>query len=268
MAIEIETHAHEVIDTDPRFIIDPKTKKITAGTGNLTLAQHAKNSERLTFYIPDKIVEGHDMTLCNFTEIHFENIDAATGKKSVGIYKVTDLKADADSVTLSWLVDDDVTRYAGGLLFSIHFACIAEDGSVVYDFPTLTYSDLIVGATIWNSKTIEEQYPEIIEDFERRISSLEARVKTLEETGTGGSTVTPGATPEQAAQIQANKDAIADIQDPVVSGTTAVSGNTYTITMPRESGAVDTLVVEFDGNGYVSKVTENGRVIPWTTTGV
>ena len=84
----------------------------------------------------------------------------------------------------------------------------------------------------------------------------------------GGGTVTPGATPAQAAQIQANKDAIADIQDPVVSGTTAVSGNTYTITMPRESGAVDTLVVEFDGNGYVSKVTENGRAIPWTTTGV
>ena len=84
----------------------------------------------------------------------------------------------------------------------------------------------------------------------------------------GGSTVTPGATAEQAAQIQANAEAIADIQDPVVSGTTAVSGNTYTITMPRESGAVDTLVVEFDGNGYVSKVTENGREIPWTTTGV
>lgn len=85
--------------------------------------------------------------------------------------------------------------------------------------------------------------------------------------GTGGS-VTPGATPEQAAQIEANAEAIADIQDPVVSGTTAVSGNTYTLTMTRESGAVDTVVVEFDDNGYVSKVTENGRVILWTTTGV
>lgn len=94
------------------------------------------------------------------------------------------------------------------------------------------------------------------------------RVVTKEAPEGGGSPGTPGATPEQAAQIQANAEAIADIQDPVVSGTTAVSGNTYTLTMPRESGAVDTLVVEFDDNGYVSKVTENGREIPWTTTGV
>lgn len=265
MAIEIETHAHEVIDTDPRFIIDPKTKKITAGTGNLTLAQHAKNSERLTFYLPEKVVEGYDMTACNKAQIHFENIDQATLKRSIGVYEVADLQQDGEGVSLSWLVDDKVTRYAGGLIFSIHFISIADDGSVLYDFPTLTYSEMTVGATVWAGDTIEEQYPEIIEDFERRISSLEARIKTLEDTGTGGS---PGATPAQAAQIQANADAIADIQDPVVSGTTAVSGNTYTITMPRESGAVDTLVVEFDGNGYVSKVTENGRVIPWTTTGV
>ena len=94
------------------------------------------------------------------------------------------------------------------------------------------------------------------------------RVVTKEAPEGGGSPGTPGATPEQAAQIQANAEAIADIQDPVVSGTTAVSGNTYTLTMPRESGVVDTVVVEFDDNGYVSKVTENGREIPWTTTGV
>ena len=80
--------------------------------------------------------------------------------------------------------------------------------------------------------------------------------------------VEAGATAEQAAQIQANAEDIADIQDPVVSGNTHVSGSTYTLTMPRESGAVDTVVLEFDANGYISKVTENGREILWTTTGV
>lgn len=92
-------------------------------------------------------------------------------------------------------------------------------------------------------------------------AALEQRVKALEERG-------PGATAEQLAQIQANADAIANIQDPVVSGNTHVNGNTYTLTMPRQSGTVDTLVLEFDANGYISKVTENGREIPWTTTGV
>lgn len=174
MAEEILTHTHEVIDTDPRFTIDPKTKRITAGTGYLTLAQHAKNSERLTFYIPEKVIEGHDMTLCNHVRIHFSNISDDLQKRSSGIYKVTDLNTEGEAVTLSWLVDDDATRYAGALIFSIHFACINESGEVVYDFPTLTYSELTVGATVWNSDTIPEQYPDVIADFEARISALEA----------------------------------------------------------------------------------------------
>lgn len=173
MAVEIPTHTHEVIDTDPRFLIDPKTKKITAGTNLLTLSQHAVNSERLTFYVPDKMVEGHDLTACNDCQIHFENIDEKTGKKSFGPYKVTDLKVEEDGAVLSWLVDEDATRYAGALIFSIHFACIGEDGGVVYDFPTLTYSELTVGETVWNSQTMAKEYPDIIRDFERRISALE-----------------------------------------------------------------------------------------------
>lgn len=92
-------------------------------------------------------------------------------------------------------------------------------------------------------------------------AALEARVAALEKNGTG-------ATPEQLAQIQANAEDIAEIKDPVVSGNTHVDGSTYTLTMPRESGAVDTVVLEFDDNGYIAKVTENGREIPWTTTGV
>lgn len=173
MATEIQTHTHEVVDTDPRFLIDPKTKKITPGSANLTLAQHAVNSERITFYIPDKVVEGHDLTLCNDCQIHFENIDEKTGKRSFGPYKVEDLKAENEGVVLSWLIDEDATRYAGALIFSIHFACIGEDGEIVYDFPTLTCSVLTVGETVWNSQTMAEEYPDIIRDFERRISALE-----------------------------------------------------------------------------------------------
>lgn len=80
--------------------------------------------------------------------------------------------------------------------------------------------------------------------------------------------VETGATAEQAAQIQANADAIADIRDPVVSGTTHWEENTATVTVNYESGSSDVLVAEFDADGNISKLTENGREIPWTTTGV
>lgn len=275
MAEEILTHSHSVVDVDPAFLIDPHTNTITAGPENLILAQHAIGSERLTFRLPEATVETHDMTKCNKVEIHYQNIDSKTLEKSIGVYEATDLAASDEGVTVSWLIDKKVTRYAGGLVFSLHFLCISENDEIVYDYPTLSYSKITVGATVWNSETIEEEYPDIIEDFEERIAALErgasvdpAQIQQAVNNYMEANPVAPGATAEQAAQIQANAEAIADIQDPVVSGNTAVSGNTYTLTMPRESGVVDTVVVEFDDNGYVSKVTENGRAIPWTTTGV
>ncbi len=185
MAEEILTHSRAVIDDDPEFVIDAETKKITAGSVNLTLAQFSKNSERLTFYISGKTIEGHDMSECNSVEIHFQNIKEDLTARNLGIYSVTDLKVqEDDSVTLSWLVDDDATQYAGGLIFSIHFACIDETGELIYDFPTLTYSGLTVGETVWNSATLVTKYPDIIAEFDARIAALEAG-------GGGGTAVLP-----------------------------------------------------------------------------
>lgn len=80
--------------------------------------------------------------------------------------------------------------------------------------------------------------------------------------------VETGVTAEQAAQIQANKEAIEAIQDPVVSGNTHWDGNTVTVTMPLASGGTDVIKAEFDDNANLTKITVNGREIPWTTTGV
>lgn len=171
-------HKHPIYDTDKHFVIDPITKKITTEALKLTLAQHSHNSERFTFEIP-KEVEGHDMSLCNLVEIHYQNIDAATkSNKSIDIYKVTDLQSgtgdNADVVFGSWLIDGNATQYVGGLIFAVRFACIADDGTVDYNYPTMSYSGITVGETVWNSETIVKEYPEIIEQFEARIASLEA----------------------------------------------------------------------------------------------
>ena len=80
--------------------------------------------------------------------------------------------------------------------------------------------------------------------------------------------VEPGATAEQAAQIQANAEAIADIRDPVVSGNTHWEENAAIITMALASGGSDVIKAEFDDNANLTKITVNGREIPWTTTGV
>ena len=166
-------HAHAVIDQDLPFVIDPITKEVTSQGGSLVVPQHAKNAERFTFTIPDRYIEGHDMSEVNQAFVHFRNV-GTQGQLSAGIYKVEDLAVADDSVTLSWLIDDDATYYVGALIFSIHFICTDESGKVIYDLPTLAYSKISVGETVWNSETIAKQYPDIIAQLEARVSAIEA----------------------------------------------------------------------------------------------
>lgn len=77
---------------------------------------------------------------------------------------------------------------------------------------------------------------------------------------------------EQDTDIQANTDHIADIQTKmetgVVSGTLDVGENTYTVTLELDDGSTETHVLETDENNYPVKLTVNGTEIPWTVTGV
>lgn len=181
--MEKTKHAHAVADQDLPFVIDPITKEVQPQGLNRVVPQHAKNSERFTFTIPDRYIEGHDMSEVNQAFVHFRNV-GTQGQLSAGIYKVEDFAVADDSVTLSWLIDDDATYYVGALIFSIHFICTDESGEVVYDLPTLAYSKISVGETVWNSEEITKKYPDIIAQLEARISAIEAG-------GVPGGTVTP-----------------------------------------------------------------------------
>lgn len=200
MAEEILTHSHEIIDSDLEFVIDPFTMKITSGSGKQTLPQHSDNAERFTFLLPDRMIEGHDMSQSNQVMIHYQNISQDRQRKTLGIYKVTDISVTDDgSVALSWLIGGDATVYAGSLIFSIHFGCVSETGELLYNLPTLTYSETTVGETVWNSETIAKEYPDIIAAFE-------ARIQALENGGTGGGagTVTSvnGVSPDAQGNVQ------------------------------------------------------------------
>lgn len=211
MADIIPTHAHSVIDTARPFTIDPNTKEVRPGTDKLTLAQRSQNSERFTFTISGTTIEGHDMTVCNSVMIHFQNIDQDRTQRSIGIYKVTDLAVKDNTVTLSWLIGEEATLYAGSLIFSIHFTCTDDLGNVLYNFPTLTFSKVTVGATVWNSETIEKECPDIIAEFEARLAAAEDQLAN----GSVGSAVlyTPqNLTPEEQSRARENMRA-ASIED-------------------------------------------------------
>ena len=235
------THIHEVVDRDLPFVIDPITLKVTEQStpdqpANLTIPKRAKNSLRFSFTIPDRYIEGHDMSEVNQTLIHYRNIDAKSEAISAGIYKVQDLKADGDSVTLSWLIGDESTYYAGGLLFSIHFACVDDDGNVVYNLPTLTYSKITVGDTVWNSEDIAKKYPDIIAELESRISALESG-------GGGGDTGGGSIAALTGWEIVQSSDAV-------------------TLNYTLEDGSEHTDVITLDANGYPVSIAHDGVAAP------
>ena len=163
---------HPVYDTDKHFIIDSTTKKISTESPKIVIPQHTHKSERFTFEIP-RMVEGHDMSLSNVVEIHFQNVSAADKKiKSVGIQKAESLEVVGDNVVCSWLIEGDATMYDGILMFALHYSCV-QDGTVQYNLPTLSYTAISIGATVWNSETIAWDYRDVIAEFEERISALE-----------------------------------------------------------------------------------------------
>lgn len=168
-------HKHSVYDTDTHFLIDADTREISTASGNAVLIQHDHNSERFTFEIP-RIVDGHDMSLCNLVQVHYLNIDAATRDQYKGIYKIVDLQISPDSedvVIGSWLVSSNATQYVGSLNFIVRFACIADDGTVDYAWSTAIFNKISIGAGISNTEEIAEQYADIVAQWEAEFINFE-----------------------------------------------------------------------------------------------
>lgn len=169
-------HEHSVIDTDTHFIIDGRTKVISFAGDNLpVIVQYDHNSERMTFELP-RSIEGHDMTACNKVEVHYINIDKNTKQQKAGAYEVSDMTApedSADTVSFSWLNSNQATQLIGPLSFLVKFKCVAEDGTVEYEWNTAKFTGLAVQDGINNTEVIAEEYADILAAWDGRIAALE-----------------------------------------------------------------------------------------------
>ena len=90
-------HKHGVYDSDTRFSINSTTRQIRNESSRKTsLMQNDHNSERFTFELP-RIIEGHDMSLCNQVEVHYLNRSNSDKKEfRKGLYTVGDLDVSQD----------------------------------------------------------------------------------------------------------------------------------------------------------------------------
>ena len=163
-------HLHDIYDSDDHFIITPATRTISTESTKLVLGWQDHNSERYTFEIP-RFVEGHDMLECNEVQIHFDNVSSNKRTTNSDYYTVTDLQvspASDDVVIFSWLISGSATQLVGKLSFSIHFACVSDDGEREYSWHTTTFEGISILKGIHNTKALVEEYS----DFVSRIESI------------------------------------------------------------------------------------------------
>lgn len=65
--------AQTIVDNDTNFVIDAQTMAISTTGEVKPLKQGDHAAERFTFEMP-RYIEGHDMSLCNLAEVHYNNI--------------------------------------------------------------------------------------------------------------------------------------------------------------------------------------------------
>jgi hypothetical protein len=183
------THNHGVSDFDARFVINPITRQIrNESKGKITLIQNDHNSERFSFELP-RLVEGHDMSLCNKVEVHYLNVSQNKEQRD-GVYTVDDLRVDGDKVVCSWLISNNATMLVGSLNFLLRFSCVNEDGVITYAWHTAIHTGIVVSDGINGGEMLETEYLDIIEQWKAKTAQeitneVNANVSAWAETESG-----------------------------------------------------------------------------------
>lgn len=168
------SHDHPIYDDEKRFIIDPVTRIVKLDSVNRpVLIQYDHNSEHITFECA-RFIEGHDLTLCDKVEVHYNNI-GPNNRTNKGVYPVVDLKlhdSDNSKVIFTWIVSQNATFYKGMLAFVVSFYC-TNDGDIYYRWNTCVNSELAISEGIDNSEAVASNYADVLEMWKMDLFGIE-----------------------------------------------------------------------------------------------
>lgn len=174
------THIHTIEDHDKHFVVDPITKKIQPENPEKNkLVRYDHNSERYTFEM-DRMIEGHDMSLCDIVQIHYINISSNKQSKNEDVYEVGDLgllKENDNKIAFTWLISRNATMLDGILTFAIRFAC-SNNEVIEYELHTEIFSSISISNTIFNNgQAIIEEYSDILNQWKKELFSIEGTIQ-------------------------------------------------------------------------------------------
>lgn len=192
-------HEHIVKDSDAHFKIDPTTMAISCSSAVKALKKGDHASEIYSFSMP-RYIEGHDMSLCNKVEIHYNNAkydrDSRTTITNKSFCEANDFGISADDenvVTWSWQITGDATQLDGTLGFCIRFACLSGE-TIDYQKFSATYNSIQVGDTIYNTEHVALEYADILEAWRQEL------IQSIE--NCGGVKTVNGVAPDENGNVQ------------------------------------------------------------------
>lgn len=179
------SHNHPIYDDDKRFVIDTQKRLVVATEKDIpALFQYDHNSEYITF-VCDRFVEGHDLSLCDKAEIHYNNTASGGRYITKGVYLIEDLKIDDNDkskIVFTWIVSSNATKYAGSLNFIVAFTC-TDEGDVLYRWNTGINSFLSISPSINNGEAVEQAYADVLEAWRQLLFGIadteEARIRAM-----------------------------------------------------------------------------------------
>lgn len=172
-------HNHTIVDMGKHFVIDPSTRMITSTVERVVLVQGDHNSERYTFELP-RIIDGHDMSLTDRVEIHYDNISKDKKYTNEGLYISKDVTVNGDKIEFSWLVSANATQLAGKTQFWINFICLDDDDNLAYSWGTETFKSIQILANNSNTEAVIQKFPDILSQWKQEVlDSIETDGESL-----------------------------------------------------------------------------------------
>lgn len=168
----------EIIDDGKVFVIDKDTKEISGEM--LIISQFMNKSERVTLKMP-RYIEGHDMLLCNYVTIHYDNVSTDRESVNSDVYEVGDLKLKEgtdDVLTFTWLITSNATQLVGTVEISVHFDCLT-DGVSVYSWGTTVSRLIRILESKNNSPSVIANNSDILQQHTDKIDKLNENVEAL-----------------------------------------------------------------------------------------
>lgn len=162
-------------ETEPRFIVNSDKREIEIPDEFKFLAVKTDHVSEKIYFEVDRYFDGEDLST---KACVVQYINTGDGGSVEGIYPVTyiDLNTNPDKIIFRWEVDNNVSKYAGMVSFSVRFYTISDDNRFTYSWNTIP-AQLPILDTINNTgNTVSENYPTELVEWNYRMQQLDRTI--------------------------------------------------------------------------------------------